>query len=132
LLAHLFSELKADMKTILVAEDRDVSRELIRTILEHLGYTVLEARDGLEALGSIRSNPPDLVLLDIQMPKMNGYDVMTELRSEERFQRLPIVALTASAMSGDREHAISRGFTSYLAKPVTIATMQAELNRWLP
>jgi hypothetical protein len=57
---------------------------------------------------------------------------MTELRSEERFQRLPIVALTASAMSGDREHAISRGFTSYLAKPVTIATMQAELNRWLP
>ena len=86
------------MKTILVAEDREASRELARTFLEHSGYFVLEAVDGGDALRVARAEQPDLILLDLQMPVKNGFEVLHELRADERFRSTPIVALTASAM----------------------------------
>lgn len=119
------------MRTILVAEDRDTSRELVRTFLEHSGYAVLEAADGGEAIEVARANNPDLVLLDLQMPIKNGYEVLRELRGDERFRKTPIVALTASAMMGDRDRALMEGFTAYLTKPLSLAVVRRELARLL-
>jgi two-component system, cell cycle response regulator DivK len=119
------------MKTILVAEDREASRELIRTMLEHSGYAVLEAANGAEALRMTYEKSPDLVLVDLQMPVKDGFEVLQELRSNPRFGATPIVALTASAMQGDQERALADGFTSYLTKPLSLAVIRRELSRLL-
>ena len=120
------------MKTILVAEDRESSRELIRTMLEHSGYSVLEAANGAEAVTLTCEKSPDLVFLDLQMPIKDGYDVLRELRSDPRFEFLPIVALTASAMYGDKARALKSGFTGYLTKPLALSDLRKELSRLLP
>jgi len=117
------------MKRILVAEDRPASLELIRTVLDSAGYEVIEAADGQEAVAKACSTPIDLVLLDLQMPKMDGFMVLAELRKDPRFARVPIVALTASAMQGDRERALSAGFSAYVAKPVNLAILRFEIER---
>jgi CheY-like chemotaxis protein len=78
---------------------------------------VIEAGDGEEAVERARNGNPDLILLDLQMPKLDGYGVLAQLRAEERFRALPVLALTASAMSGDREKILAAGFTDYLSKP---------------
>jgi two-component system, cell cycle response regulator DivK len=119
------------MKTILVAEDREASRELIRTLLEHSGYAVLEATNGAEAVKLARSQGPDLVLLDLQMPIKNGLEVLQELRGDPQFGSTPIIALTASAMQGEQERALADGFTAYLTKPLSLATVRRELAQWL-
>jgi CheY-like chemotaxis protein len=102
---------------ILIADDRASGRELLRLVLERAGYEVIEAEDGQVALERARAHRPDLILLDLQMPMMDGYQVLAALRSEPLFQTLPILALTASAMRGDRERILEAGFTDYLAKP---------------
>ena len=119
------------MKTILVAEDREVSRELARTLLEHSGYAVIEASNGAEAIEMAQANLPDLVLLDLQMPIKNGFEVLYELRSDKRFSSTPIVALTASAMIGEKDKALIEGFTAYLTKPLRISMIRQELARLL-
>lgn len=119
-------------RRILVADDKASSRELVRTILENIGYEVREAEDGIKALEAVLNSPPNLVLLDLQMPGLTGHEVLARIRADERFANLPVVALTASAMSGDREKALAAGFTSYLAKPVTLSMLRAEISRLLP
>lgn len=119
------------MKTILVAEDRDASRELARTLLEHSGYAVLEASNGAEAIQIARDRLPDLVLCDLQMPLKNGFEVLYELRTDERLKSTPIVALTASAMMGDKDKAMMQGFTAYLTKPLSLSSIRRELARLL-
>jgi two-component system, cell cycle response regulator DivK len=119
------------MKRVLVVDDRAASRELIRTILEHSGYAVSEAGDGREAVRLAQQIGPDLILLDLQMPDLDGFGALEQLRADPRFAALPIVALTASAMQGDREKALAAGFTSYLAKPVTLPALRVELARLL-
>jgi CheY-like chemotaxis protein len=119
------------MKTILVAEDREVSRELARVLLEHSGYAVLEATNGAEAVELAQTKLPDLVLLDLQMPVKNGFEVLRELRSDKRFVSIPIVALTASAMMGDKDKALLEGFSAYLTKPLSISVVRRELARLL-
>ena len=105
---------------ILVAEDNPANRELIREILEVQGYEVLEAVNGLEALEQIEENLPDLVLMDIQMPLIDGLEAVSKLRRDERFSKLPVIALTAYAMSGDEEKALMAGFDAYLPKPMDV------------
>jgi CheY-like chemotaxis protein len=117
------------MKRILVAEDRPGSLELLRTVLESAGYEVLEATDGKEAVEKASSNPVDLVLLDLQMPKMDGFSVLAELRRDTRFRAIPIIALTASAMQGDRDRALKLGFSAYITKPVDLALLRSEVRR---
>lgn len=119
------------MKKILIADDKATSRELLRTVLEKSGYAISEAADGGEALEKTRAENPDLILLDLQMPVRSGYEVLSELRQEERYTSLPIIALTASAMQGDRERALASGFTAYLTKPVTLARLRDEVQRLL-
>ena len=117
------------MKRILIAEDRPASLELIRTVLECAGYEVIEALDGQEAIEKASGNPVDLVLLDLQMPKVDGFGVLAELRENPRYARTPIVALTASAMQGDRERALEAGFSSYVTKPVELTVLRSEIDR---
>lgn len=117
------------MKRILVAEDRPGSLELIRTVLESAGYQVVEATDGQEALEKALGNPVDLILLDLQMPKIDGFGVLAHLRRDSRLRDIPIVALTANAMQGDRERALAAGFSSYIPKPVDLAMLRAEMKR---
>jgi len=119
------------MKRILIVEDKATSRELLRTVLEQQGYAVDEASDGEEALRKIREQPPDLVLLDLQIPTRNGYDVVREVRQDPRLQAVPVVAVTASAMQGDREKVLAAGFTAYIAKPVSLVQLRHEINQLL-
>ena len=119
------------MKKILVAEDDQPSRELIREILETCGYQVLEARDGREALQRVEETAPDLVLLDIQMPAVDGSAVLRQLRQDSRFASLPVVAVTAYAMRGDREKALAAGFDAYLTKPLNAAALKKQIEQLL-
>jgi two-component system cell cycle response regulator len=119
------------MITVLVAEDNAVNRELIRELLELRGYTVLEACDGQEALGIIERAQPDLLLLDIGMPVLDGFAVVRRIRESPRIARLPIVAVTAYAMQGDRERILNSGFDGYLSKPIDPSSLTEELHRLL-
>jgi CheY-like chemotaxis protein len=119
------------MKRILVADDRETSRELVRNALEGSGYEVLEACDGIDALEQARSKHPDAIILDLHMPRLDGFGVIEALRREAEFAVLPVMALTASAMVGDRERALAAGFTGYIAKPIRLAALRAEVERML-
>jgi CheY-like chemotaxis protein len=119
------------MKKILIADDRASSRELIRTLLEHAGYEVFEAADGQEAVEVARAISPDLILLDIQMPRLDGYGSVRQMRLDPQLKHLPIVALTASAMHTDRDRVLSAGFTEYITKPVNLSVLREELARLL-
>lgn len=117
------------MKTILVADDNEANRELVAVILQRQGYEVIEAGNGRDAITRAQEQSPDLVLLDIHMPEMDGYEAVQALRAAEASRHIPVVALTASAMAGDAEEALSRGFTAYLAKPYEISAVISLVKR---
>jgi two-component system, cell cycle response regulator DivK len=119
------------MKTILIAEDNPINRELLRELLEVRGYTVAEACDGQEALAMVEQAPPDILLLDIGMPQLDGFAVVRKLRENPRFVSLPVVAVTAYAMQSDREKIMNSGFDGYLSKPVNSTSLVQELDRLL-
>ena len=114
-------------KRVLVADDNPLGRELVREALREHVSELIEASDGREALEKILSGKPDLVLLDIQMPVLDGYQVVREIRRDPSLKHLRVVALTAFAMQGDREKALAAGFDDYIAKPVTIEKLKAML-----
>lgn len=116
---------------ILVADDRDTSRELIVTALESAEYDITEASDGVEALRYARELKPDLIVLDLHMPGIDGFGVITELRRDGAFDSTPMMALTASAMQGDRERAMAAGFDSYVTKPIALPALRQEVERLL-
>lgn len=108
------------MKKIGLVEDNPDNRLLIQAMLEGL-YEVEEYEDGQEALTGFAQNKPDLVLMDISLPGMDGYDVLQRMREDPQLKALPVVALTAHAMVGDREKYLAMGFDEYLAKPIVDA-----------
>lgn len=119
------------MKRVLIADDKATGRELVRTVLEDRGYEVFEANDGIEALDAAHRVQPHLIILDLHMPGLDGFGVIKELRLNANFARTPVVALTASAMQGDRQRALSAGFTGYITKPVSLKVLRAEVERLL-
>jgi CheY-like chemotaxis protein len=119
------------MIRILVAEDNAVNRELLRELLEARGYKVFEACDGQEALQMIEQAQPELLLLDIGMPVLDGFAVIRRIRENPRLAPLPVVAVTAYAMQGDREKILRSGFDGYLSKPLNPSSLTAELDRLL-
>lgn len=119
------------MHRILIADDKETSRELLRVVLEKAGYAVIEATNGGDAIEKAQAENPELILLDLQMPVFSGYEVLEQLRRDARFASIPIIALTASAMQGDREKALAAGFTAHLAKPVALVELRAEIQRLL-
>lgn len=103
---------------ILVIEDNEQNRILMRQILTYRGYDVLEAADGLTGLEMARAHTPALILLDIQMPVMNGFMVIRELRNNPELRKIKAIAVTSFAMKGDREKALQAGFDEYVTKPI--------------
>ena len=125
------TKMSGNGKRVLIAEDKATSRELLRNILEPRGYEIFEAIDGLDALGKASEHRPDLILLDLHMPQLNGMEVLAKLRADPRFRSTPVIALTASAMQGDREKALAAGFNSYLTKPVSLEVLRTEVSRYI-
>lgn len=119
------------MIKVLIAEDNAVNRELLRELLEARGYVMVEASDGEEALTVIEQTQPDILLLDIGMPKLDGFAVMRKIRQNPRLAPLPVVAVTAYAMKGDRERILNAGFDGYLSKPVNSRSLGEEIDRLL-
>ncbi len=116
---------------ILYIEDNSDNRKLIRRVLEWEGYEVLEARDGTEALARLETETVDLALLDINMPDIDGYTLTSTIRSDPRFSHLPIVAVTANVMRGDRERSLQAGCDGYIQKPIDIDTFSEQIERFL-
>ena len=118
-------------RLVLLIEDNEQNRYLVTFLLEHSGYTVRAFADGARGIEAARSSSPALVLLDIQLPLMDGYAVARALRENEAMQGVPIVAVTSYAMPGDREKALEAGCTGYIEKPINPETFVAELERVL-
>lgn len=108
--------------TILVIEDNEQNMYMMQFLLEKSGYTVFKAFTGMEGITLAQEHIPDIILLDIQLPEMDGYAVAGELRSIPRISDIPIIAVTSYAMAGDREKIIAAGATDYIEKPINPAT----------
>lgn len=119
-------------QTVLLIEDNEQNRYLTTFLLEHHGYRVVSADDGATGIALAAVDQPDLVLLDIQLPVMDGYDVARGLRQIDGLDGMPIVAVTSYAMAGDREKAIEAGCDGYIEKPINPDTFVAEIERFLP
>lgn len=117
--------------TILVIEDDDASRQLVAYLLEAAGHRVLLAENGAQGLGMALAEGPDLILCDLQMPVMNGYEVAQSLRSHHEWRVVPLVAVTAFSMPGDRERALEVGFDEHLSKPIAPETFVAQVEAFL-
>jgi two-component system, cell cycle response regulator DivK len=118
-------------RKILVVEDNEDSRELVVKILRRKGYQMVEAADGEEALAKALSEKPHLILMDISIPKIDGAEVTRRLKSREDFQNIPIVALTAHAMKGDREKMLEVGFEGYISKPINVHDFPGQVRNFL-
>ena len=119
------------MKRILLVDDDSDTRAVYRIILEHGGYEVLEARDGAEAIRLSRDRHPDLILMDISIPVIDGWEATRILKADGNTDRIPVIALTAHALPQDRVQAEAIGFDAYLAKPVEPSHVLQEVNRLL-
>ena len=119
------------MKKILVAEDNPASSELIMEVLSGRGYEIIEAGDGEQALQKIEETEPDLVLLDIQLPILDGFAVLSQLRQNPRFAHLCVVAVTANVMKEDREKGLRAGFDAYIGKPIDAAALRLQVDQLL-
>jgi signal transduction histidine kinase/DNA-binding response OmpR family regulator len=118
--------------TVLVVDDHELNRKLARQMLEGRGYRVLDASDGVEGIKLIRTELPKLVLMDLAMPHLDGFQAARELKADPATAFIPLVAFTALAMTGDAEKARNAGFDGYLAKPIEKTALEEILNRFLP
>ncbi len=115
-------------RKILIIEDNEQNLYLMRFLLEKNGFQVSEARDGPQGIRRACELLPDMILLDIQLPLMDGYSVAGELRRKEELKRTPIIAVTSYAMPGDREAALRAGVTDYIEKPIDPATFVRRIS----
>jgi CheY-like chemotaxis protein len=118
-------------KHVLVAEDVADNLLLIQSILEACGYTVSVAYNGVEAIELVSSRLPDLVLMDLSLPVVDGWEATRVLKAQEQTRHIPIIALTAHAMQGDRERALMAGCDDYLSKPIDIEEIEQVTANWL-
>jgi two-component system, cell cycle response regulator DivK len=117
--------------TILYVEDNSDNRKLVRRVLEVEGYSVVEAKDALQALERLSTESIDLALMDINMPDMDGYTLTAKIKSMPEYSSLPIVAVTANVMRGDRERSLEAGCDGYIQKPIDIDTLSQQIERFL-
>ena len=119
------------MAEILIADDYDDNRELLRLMLEADGHATREARDGHECVEAARSDPPDLALIDLSMPRLDGWGTLRELRADPRTRSVPCVAVTAFAAEHDRRRALDAGFDAYISKPFRARELTETVERLL-
>jgi two-component system cell cycle response regulator DivK len=117
--------------TILLIEDNELNRDMLTRRLSRHGYQVLTAVDGVQGIEMVRTAPPDLVLLDMSLPKLDGWQVAMQIRSTPETCMLPVIALTAHAIAGDRQKALDAGCDDYEAKPVNFARLLDKINAFL-
>lgn len=116
---------------MLLVEDNEDNRIIYSTVLRHTGFDVVEALNGVQAVELARRLLPDLILMDISIPEMDGWEATRILRQDSTTRDIPIIALTAHALADDRERANAIGFTAYLAKPIEPRAVVAEVRRWI-
>ena len=116
---------------ILLVEDNAANRYLATFLLVSHGFDVVHASDGVEALDRAHTEQPDLILMDIQMPRMDGYEAARRIKDTPALSGIPLVALTSYAMAGDRDRALAAGFAAYIEKPIITETFVAEVSRHL-
>ena len=120
-------------RRILVVEDNDMNMQLVEFLLEEGGYTIVKATSGEEALSLTRDGAPtpDLILMDIHLPGMDGLSVVRAMKEDTRTARIPILALTAHAMRGDRDRFLEAGCDGYISKPIDVKTFVASIERYI-
>lgn len=118
-------------RTILLVEDNPHNRKIFSGMLAHAGFQVVEAEDGNQALARVEEVRPDLILMDLSIPGIDGWEVTRRLKADARFSKIPIIALTAHAMRGDEESAREAGCDGYLSKPVSPKRVVDEVKRYL-
>jgi CheY-like chemotaxis protein len=116
---------------ILVIEDNPTNLELMTYLLRAFGHTTIAAHDGEEGVEAALRSTPDVILCDLALPKLDGYGVARRLKAEPTLRDVPLVAVTASAMVGDRDKVIAGGFDGYISKPITPETFVAEVERYV-
>lgn len=117
---------------ILVIEDNPTNMELVEYLLKAAGHTFLSATDGMRGLEVIRRERPDLIVCDLQMPVLDGYAVLRQLRADAQLRSIPIIAVTALSMPGDRRNVLVAGFNGYISKPIEPENFIADLEKLLP
>jgi two-component system, cell cycle response regulator DivK len=115
---------------VLVVEDNETSMKLFRDVLEAMGYRTLEATTGGQAVELAAEHVPDLVLMDIQLPDLDGAEALSRLRADERTVSIPVLALTAQAMHGDRERFLAARFDGYISKPVNVVELLGTVRQY--
>jgi two-component system, cell cycle response regulator DivK len=119
-------------KTILNVEDNEFNRKIVRQLLAKTSYRLREAADGEAGMAAARESPPDLILMDIQLPKISGLEATRQLRGDPRTAAVPIIVITSFALSGDEQRAKDAGATAYLAKPYSPRELLAKIREILP
>ena len=122
---------KAMTKTILIVEDNELNMKLFNDLLCANGYRTLQTRDGREVLGLVRSNRPDLILMDIQLPEISGLEVIRMLKEDPDLKAIPVIAVTAFAMKGDEDKIRQGGAEGYIAKPISVASFLGTVAKFL-
>lgn len=118
-------------KRILIVEDNDLNLKLFRDLLTAHGYETIETKEGLEAITLARSEHPNLILMDIQLPEISGLDVTRKLKSESELNAIPIIAVTAFAMKDDEEKIMAAGCEAYISKPISIVPFLNTVRKFL-
>ncbi len=119
-------------KRILVVEDQPDNRQIMHDLLVNAGYEVIEAVTGNEALSVAEAERPDLIVMDIQLPKLDGLEATRRIKANPAIRHIPVIAVTSYAMSGDHERALAAGCDAYLAKPVSPRMLLAKIREYLP
>jgi two-component system, cell cycle response regulator DivK len=119
-------------KRILVVEDQADNRQILRDLLGSAGYDVIEAEDGQAGLALVKRQRPDLILMDIQLPLMDGYEAMRRIKTDPELQSIPIIAVTSYALSGDEDKARAAGCDGYVTKPFSPRQLLAKVKEYLP
>lgn len=118
--------------TILYVEDNEYNRKIVRDLLARTSYRLLEATDGESGVAMALEKAPNLILMDIQLPKISGFDATRRLRADPRTAQVPIIAITSYALSGDHQRALDAGASAYLAKPYSPRELLALIRRFAP
>jgi len=119
-------------KTILYVEDNEFNRKIVRDLLARTSYRLLEATDGEAGVAMALRELPDLILMDIQLPKISGFDAARRLRADPRTAHIPIIAITSYALSGDNQRALDAGASAYLAKPYSPRELRELIRKFAP
>ncbi|MBR0883793.1 MULTISPECIES: response regulator [Bradyrhizobium] len=118
-------------KRVLVVEDQEDNRQILRDLLASVGYEMIEAHDGEEALVAARTQSPDLILMDIQLPILDGYEATRRIKAQSDLRHIPIIVVTSYALGGDEEKARTAGCDAYVAKPYSARKLLETINRYL-